>query len=404
MQKLFRRGTLAVVFFAALAASKLNAQETLTFTGSANFMGLPPIPIHLSGFSGEVLETLRYDLYVMGFKEAPLETAKYVLSGSNDTEVKAELRSGTGTSTKGTSTALLYQSYSGPRLRALAHRLADDVVFKITEKKGIAETRIGFKVETGTRGQSEIYIADFDGRNPEPVTRDKTIVAAPCWVPGHMAMYYTSYLLNTPHIFYQNLRTGDRSDFAHYAGMNSSAAVSPDGKKIAMILSKSGSPDVWVCDADGSNLRDLTPTKEDESSPCWSHDGKWIYYAGKVNERRVLARVSVNGGAPHTITTGVSNPSEPDLSPDGKWIAFTSQHGGSNPFDICIVPAEGGAAIVVASGEDPCWAPNSRNLVFVKRINEVHSLSLLDVPTRQVKDVARVSGRDSNNSQPSWAR
>ena len=60
---------------------------------------------------------------------------------------------------------------------------------------------------------------------------------------------------NNPDIFYHSLSTGQRRVIAGYSGLNTSAAVSPDGSKVAMILSKIGSPNVWVCNADGSDLR-----------------------------------------------------------------------------------------------------------------------------------------------------
>ena len=112
--------------------------------------------------------------------------------------------------------------------------------------------------------------------------------------------------------------------------------------------------------------------------------------------------MNADGGEIHRLrTTLVSNPSEPDWSPDGKWIAFTSQAG---EFDICIVPAEGGEAKILVPGEDPSWASNSRTIVFARRSkNGRRTLSLLDVPTKQVKDIPQVSG-SSSCSQPGWAK
>jgi Tol biopolymer transport system component len=65
------------------------------------------------------------------------------------------------------------------------------------------------------------------------------------------------------------------------------------------------------------------------------------------------------------------------------------------------VPAEGGEATRLCSGEDPSWAPNSRTIVCARRGNGGKVLSYLDFPTKRVKDGAQISG---SASQPSWAR
>ena len=179
-----------------------------------------------------------------------------------------------------------------------------------------------------TARHSEIYIADFDGHNAQAVTQDNSLVAAPCWVPGHLALYYVSYKLNHADIFYHNLSTGERRAFARYGGSNISPAVSPDGSKVAMILSKDGWTDLYVCDADGSDLKRLTKSPQDESSPCWSPDGRWICFAAKEREHRTLCKIPASGGraAADPATGGMPSPTEPDWSPDGKWIAFTAQY------------------------------------------------------------------------------
>jgi TolB protein len=383
-----------VGLLAGFCATNLRGAENIEIAKSTRFLGLtPPTPIEINGFTGEVANALKFDLAVMGFTTVVPAGDHYVLSGSNNGNVQGQLSFGKA--------PVFSKAYSGASARAQAHRLADEVVLKVTGVNGIAETKIAFKVDTGAN--SEIYIADFDGHNSQAVTRDNTIVAAPCWVPGHLSLYYTSYKTGMPNIFYQNLTSGERRNFASYpGGMNSSAAVSPDGKKIAMILGMSGSPDLYVCDVDGTHLKQLTKTREDESSPCWSPDGRWICFAGKIDERRSLCKVSVDGGPVQRIpTSGISSPSEPDWSPDGNWIVFTAQMGG---FEICVVPATGGSATPLVAGEDPSWAPNSRTVICARRSNGNRVLSLLDVPTKQVKDAARVSGSNASNSQPSWAK
>jgi TolB protein len=377
---------LAVDF--ARGQNEINIQQEINVLGSTK-----PVPVSLDGFNGEVADVLKFDLYVQGFTFVSPDAAQYQISGSGGDNVQGRVVDRFSKNT------LLSRSYTGATLRRQAHAFADDIVQVITGKKGIAQTKIAFKVESAG-GNGEIYAADFDGHNPQAITHDNTIVAAPAWVSGQLALYYTSYKLGNPDIFYHNLATGQRRVIAGHSGLNTSAAVSPDGTKVAMILSKGGSPDVWVCDADGSNLKQLTATPEDESSPCWSPDGQWICFATKIHERRVLAKVPAAGGAMQQIPTpGAPNPTEPDWSPDGKWITFTSQTG---EFDICVVPAAGGTPTVLVSGEDPSWSPNSRTLVFVRRTASYrYVLSLLDVFTKQAKDVQQISG---NNSEPAWAR
>jgi TolB protein len=352
-----------------------------------------PILVSVTGLTGEAVTTLRFDLYVQGFAFTNAEAAQYLISGSNNGNLQAKAID------PHNNTTLVSKTYSGADLRRQVHAFADDFILALGGK-GIAQTKIAFKGENGPN--SEIYVADFDGHNGQAVTKDDSLVAAPCWVPGRMALYYVSYKLHHADIFYHDLSTGSRRAFARYGGSNMSPAASPGGSMVAMILSKDGWTDLYDCDADGSNLKRLTKSPQDESSPCWSPDGKWICFAAKERERRTLCKVPASGGALQQIgTSGMPSPTEPDWSPDGKWIAFTAQF--RSGFQICVVPAGGGTVTSLVEGEDPSWAPNSRTLAYCRRSGGHYALSLLDVPTKQYKDVSRISGI-SSQSQPSWAR
>lgn len=353
----------------------------------------PPVPIAVSGFSGEVDRVLRFDLEIAGFKFVGEtdEKCQYIVKGGNSAQVEAQLIDAIRKQAKWA------KAYTGGTLRSQAHALADDIVLAITGKAGIARTKIAFKAAQGVN--SEIYVADYDGGNAVPVTQDNTVVAAPTWVPGQRMLLYTTYKQGNADIVSQDLGSGARQIVARYSGSNISPAVSPDGRRVAMILSKSGSPDLYVANLDGSGLRQLTQTREDESSPCWSPDGRTICFATKIEGRRTLAQIPAGGGSIRRIpTSGVLNPSEPDWSPDGNYIAFTAQMGN---FEICLVRARGGEAKLLVSGEDPSWAGNSRTLIFARRSGGRRVLSLLDVPTKQSKDIALNVG---SSSQPGWAR
>ena len=391
----FLKIALSVVLVAVAVICRAQDSGPIVIPGHSAQPGLtPPIPVSLDGFTGEVLDVLKFDLYVQGFCFTNAGDAKFQISGNNAGNV-------TGTVTENsTKKALVSNTYTGTNPRRQAHAFANDIVFAITGRKGIGLTKIAFKAQPTGNGPGEIYVADFDGYDPQPATSDNAIVSHPSWVPGRLALYYNSYKFENPDIFFSDLSTGQRRIVAKFGGSNFSPAASPDGSKIAMILDKDGWVDVYVANADGSNLKRLTKTPEDDSSPCWSPDGKWICFATKINSRRVLAKIPADGGEVQVIrTSGAPNPTEPDWSPDGKWIAFTSQTG---EFDICVVPADGSAApTVLVRGQNPSWSPNSRTLIYNHAIRYVETLSVLDVFTKQYKDIRRIAGSDS---EPAWRR
>lgn len=381
------------VFTVALMLSMMprlfaqRAEEgTITVWGNSN----KTIPISMAGFSGTAQEVLRFDLEVHGFEFVGADTAQFVLSGNNNGQVEGRLADKN-------KTPIFAKAYNGGNTRSQAHALANDVILAITQRKGVTQGRIAFRVGEGKT--SEIYVADYDGANVVAVTHDNSLVSAPCWTPGERKLFYVSYKSGFPDILSHDLTTGARKKFASFGGSNFSPAVSPDGRRVAMILSKSGNAELFACNIDGSGLKQLTKSSESKSSPCWSPNGREICYVS-MSGRAGLYKINADGGQPRRVTTtGVGgNLTEPDWSPDGKTIVFTTQ---TRSFSICTVPAEGGEAKTITEGEDPAWGANSRTVIFTRRKNGGRVLSLLDVPTGRVKDVNRISG---SSSQPCWAK
>ena len=360
------------------------------------------IPVALIGFSGEANAVLNFDLEVMGCKIVPEADAAFVVEGKFENAVVGKL------SNKGGNIEF-HRKYPGGTVRDQAHALSNDVIKALTGESGIAHTQMLFKMKTGTRSE-EIYLADYDGHLPKALTSDKTLVGSPKWSPTGAEIFYTSWLkrggLENTTVVRQNLKTGVRDVMARYRGLNTGGALSPQGF-LAMILSKGGSPDVYVApptwefmkDLKGENLHRMCKTREEESGVSWSPNGQWLCFATRARGKRMLVKMAAQGGKMIRIpTNGVLNPSEPSWSPDGKWIAFTSQMGG---FNVCIVAAQGGEAKVIASGEGPTWAPNSRNLIFTRRGVNKRALAIVDVPTKQVRMLPAFAG---SASQPAWGK
>ena len=106
----------------------------------------------------------------------------------------------------------------------------------------------------------ELFVSDFDGHDagaddPRRLPgRHAFLVAGrtgTCSTPPGKAA--------TPRSSSTTPLTGQRSVLAGYGGGNYNPAVSPDGDKVAMILSKGGSPNLYVSDSSGGNLQATDP-------------------------------------------------------------------------------------------------------------------------------------------------
>ena len=65
--------------------------------------------------------------------------------------------------------------------RRAAHKVADEVVLLVSGERGVADTKVAF---AGTRsGVKELYVMDYDGAGPAPVTANKSINMSPNWSP-----------------------------------------------------------------------------------------------------------------------------------------------------------------------------------------------------------------------------
>ena len=138
-----------IAVLAAGLARGQNNQGEIVITRPVSVLGsTKPIPVSLDGFSGEVADVLKFDLYVQGFSFVTPDAAQYQISGTGTGSVQGRVVDRFAKSN------ILTRSYTGASLRRQAHAFADDIVQAITHKNGIGQTKIAFKAQSGVSCES----------------------------------------------------------------------------------------------------------------------------------------------------------------------------------------------------------------------------------------------------------
>jgi Tol biopolymer transport system component/DNA-binding winged helix-turn-helix (wHTH) protein len=104
---------------------------------------------------------------------------------------------------------------------------------------------------------------------------------------------------------------------------------SPDGSSLALDARTGGPPDIYVVSADGSKVRRLTDDPASDVVPSWSHDGLWVYFSSDRSGRYEVWKVAKDGGKPIQMTrNGGFSAFE---SADGKELFYTKPFINSSP-------------------------------------------------------------------------
>jgi Tol biopolymer transport system component len=134
-------------------------------------------------------------------------------------------------------------------------------------------------------------------------------------------------------IWRQELAPGSRrADVALIASsaLDSSPQFSPDGAQLAFRSSRSGSSEIWVSQADGSHVWQLTHVGGPlTGSPAWSPDGKWISYDSRQSGKAHIWVIPAGGGQPRRLTGDDYSEMVSSWSRDGKFVYYTTDRSGT---------------------------------------------------------------------------
>ena len=290
---------------------------------------------------------------------------------------------------------------SSDNLRAVAHKIADDIIYKLLGERGVFSTRLSYVIKDGKRYR--LVISDADGQNIRNAMNSGEPIISPSWSPDGKKVAYVSFEDRKPVIYVHELATGRRISLSNQKGNNSAPAWSPDGKKLAVSLSKDGNTQIYGINADGSGLHRLTRGSTIDTEPQYSPDGRYIYFTSDRGGSPQIYRMSADGeqveGAKR-VTFKQGFVTSPRISPDGKYLAYIANVGGA--YRLYILNLATGDAQALTDGtsdESPSFAANGRYVLYSTKVGGKRVLAAVSVDGNS-KQVLSIPGSDVR--QPSW--
>ena len=231
-----------------------------------------------------------------------------------------------------------------------------------------------------SHGVSDLYLCDIDGSHTRPVTSEKRAITGLAWAPNANALYFTSWHHGSSRIWRVNTNPGSQAEllpdamsaaelaiagsnewiaytsvienwniwrmplnesgdsitlgvprrFIASSGRNHGPSFSPDGKKLAFISDRSGAWQIWLADADGGDVHQISRSDGGFlGSINWSPDSKTIAFDARPMGNSNIFMLDVSsGGVPKPFAANHFEERMPSFSADGKSIYFNSNRDG----------------------------------------------------------------------------
>lgn len=195
------------------------------------------------------------------------------------------------------------------------------------------------------------------------------------------------------------LASGNRDEY--------SAAWSPDRRQIAFVSDQADArnTDIYVMDADGSNVRRITTNPAIDSEPAWSPDGSSIAFSRNESDGHSdIFVVSLADGAETRLTKNDVVDGSPSWHPDGTTIAFFRNEGGNADIYTIRLDDLTEARLTTGDGAEsaPDWSPDGWRIVYMLDENQ-DGFSDIFIMNADGSDPAPVASGASDERYPTWS-
>ena len=296
-------------------------------------------------------------------------------------------------------------AFTNGALRKTAHALSDVIYYALLGQKGSFNTKLSFVTvneEKNGKRKYRLVISDWDGKNQQVIIGSDDPILSPAWSADQRKIAYVSFKNNRSDVFVKYVfQNTNPIKLPKFDGIASSPTWHPDGKSLALTLSKDGNKDIYLYNFDSKKLKRLTTNIAIDTEANFSPDGKSIAFtSNRTGQVQVYIKNLKSGKISRATFEGRYN-AKPVFSPDGKDLALIHRVG--KDYRLALLDIASRDLTVLTqnkSDESPYFSPNGGMIIYSTNRDNKGILSIISLHNYQTVELMQKEGEVR---EPSWS-